>query len=76
MRTADDLLSLAAYCRDRINPQMFIYSLSVAVLHRPDTKDLQIPQLSEIFPDKFLDSSVFSRAKEEANIAPAGARVR
>ena len=75
MRTVEDLLSLAAYCRDRINPQMFVYSLSVAILHRPDTKHLTIPRLSEVFPDKYMDSRIFNRAKEEANVVPAGSRV-
>lgn len=76
MRTIEDLLSLAAYCRDRVNAQMFVYSLSVAILHRSDTKHLPIPQLTEVFPDKYIDSSVFHRAKEEAHVVPAGQRVR
>lgn len=76
MRTTDDLLSLATYCRDRVNAQMFVYSLSVALLHRPDTKHLAIPQLTEVFPDKYIDSSVFHQAKEEANVIPPGSRVR
>lgn len=75
MRTFDDFLSASVYCRDTINPNMFIYALSVAILHRPDTKDLPIPPLSEVLPGKFMDSGVFSRAKEEANLVPAGARV-
>lgn len=75
MRTVDDLISLAAYCHDRVNSQMFVYSLSVAILHRPDTKHLPIPHLSEIFPDKFVDSSVFTRAQKEANVVPSGSRV-
>ncbi|XP_031783456.1 phenoloxidase 1 [Nasonia vitripennis] len=75
MRTIEDLLSLAAYTRDRVNPQMFIYSLSVAILHRDDTKHLSVPQLSEIFPDKYMDSQVFNRAKETANVVPAGSRM-
>ncbi|XP_011494200.1 PREDICTED: phenoloxidase 2-like [Ceratosolen solmsi marchali] len=75
MRTVEDLLSLAAYCRDRINSQMFVYALSIAILHRPDTKNLPIPQLSEIFPDKYMDSSIFNRAKEEANVMPTGSRI-
>lgn len=75
MRTYDDLLSVSVYCRDRVNPEMFIYALSVAILHRPDTKDLPIPPLSEIFPDKYVDSGIFARAREEANVVPAGSRV-
>ncbi|XP_012266497.2 phenoloxidase 1 [Athalia rosae] len=74
MRTTDDFLSACVYCRDRVNPNLFIYAMSVAILHRPDTKNLPIPPLSEVFPGKFMDSGVFSRAKEEANLVPAGAR--
>lgn len=75
LRTYDDFLSVAVYARDRLNPNLFIYALSVAILHRPDTKNLPIPPLSEIFPDKFMDGAIFSRAKEESNVVPAGARV-
>ncbi|KYQ50116.1 Phenoloxidase subunit A3 [Trachymyrmex zeteki] len=75
MRTYDDFLSVSVYCRDRVNPEMFIYALSVAILNRPDTKDLPIPPLSEIFPDKYIDSGIFARAREEANVVPAGSRV-
>lgn len=75
MRTYDDFLSVSVYCRDRVNPEMFVYALSVAILHRPDTKDLPIPPLSEIFPDKYIDSAIFARAREEANVVPAGSRL-
>ncbi|XP_066594189.1 phenoloxidase 1 [Prorops nasuta] len=75
MRTYDDFLSVAVYCRDRLNPNMFIYALSVAILHRPDTKNLPIPPLAEVFPDKYVDSGIFARAKEEANVVPAGSRL-
>ncbi|KAF7994702.1 hypothetical protein HCN44_004174 [Aphidius gifuensis] len=74
MKTYDDFLSVAAYSRDRLNPNMFIYCLSVAILHRPDTKNLTIPSLCEVFPDKYLDGAIFSRAREEANLIPAGSR--
>ncbi|XP_076671843.1 phenoloxidase 1-like [Andrena cerasifolii] len=75
MRTYEDFLSVAVYCRDRLNPTMFIYALSVAILHRPDTKDLPIPPLPEIFPDKYVDGGIFSRAREEANLVPDGSRI-
>ncbi|KAG8035032.1 hypothetical protein G9C98_005455 [Cotesia typhae] len=75
MRTVEDFLSVAVYCRDRLNPNMFIYALSVAILHRPDTKHLPVPSFAEVFPDKYVESGIFSRAKEEANIVPAGSRV-
>ena len=75
MKTLEDFISLTAYCRDRMNPYLFIYALSVAILHRPDTKNLPIPALSEVFPDKYMDGALFQRAKEESNIVPDGQRV-
>ncbi|XP_046607726.1 phenoloxidase 1-like [Neodiprion virginianus] len=74
MPTYDEFLSASVYCRDRVNSNMFIYALSVAILHRPDTKNLPIPPLSEVFPEKFMNGAVCSRAKEEANLVPDGCR--
>ncbi|XP_044761569.1 phenoloxidase 1 [Coccinella septempunctata] len=74
VRSVDDLLSVAVYCRDRVNPYLFNYCLSVALLHRPDTQDVDIPSFIRSFPDKFVDSQVFVRAREEAAIVPEGSR--
>jgi hypothetical protein len=68
MRNTDDFVSAAAYIRDRINPGLFSYGFSVAVLHRPDTKDVHLPPLSETFPDRFVDGAVFVRAREMAGV--------
>ena len=53
---------------------MFNYALSVAILHRPDTKDLDLPLFVETFPSKFIDSRSFGRAREEANVVRQGMR--
>ncbi|CAH1106364.1 unnamed protein product [Psylliodes chrysocephalus] len=74
MRTVDDLLSIAVYTRDRVNPYLFNYCLSVALLHRPDTQDVDLPSFISAFPDKYVDSKVFAKAREEANIVPVGSR--
>uniref|UniRef100_T1H4B2 Hemocyanin N-terminal domain-containing protein n=1 Tax=Megaselia scalaris TaxID=36166 RepID=T1H4B2_MEGSC len=63
--TVDNLLSVAARIRDKINPMLFNYALSVAILHRPDTKLLPIPLLANIFPEKFLHSLVFNEARKK-----------
>jgi hypothetical protein len=63
------------YARDRINPYLFNYALSVAIMHRPDTKGMDIPLFIESFPDKFLDSRTFSKVREEVNIVPQGSRM-
>ena len=75
MRNVSDLLSMCTACRDRVNPYLFNYALSVAILHRPDTRNLQVPPLFESFPDKFVDGAVFGKAREESEIFPSGSRV-
>lgn len=67
MRSVDELLTVAVYARDRLNPLLFNYAISVAILHRPDTKDMNIPLVSELFPDKFIDSQVFRQIREEVS---------
>lgn len=62
------------YARDRVNGQLFNYALSVALLHRPDTKDLDLPLFVESFPSKFLDSRSFFQARQEASVVPQGSR--
>ncbi|KAF2899092.1 hypothetical protein ILUMI_07081 [Ignelater luminosus] len=74
-KNLDEFQSLAAYCRDRVNPYLFNYCLSVAILHRPDTKDMDIPSLMEVFPDKYVDSQVFQKAREESYVVDEGSRV-
>lgn len=76
MTTPEDFLAISVYCRDSMNPFLFIYAFSVAILHRPDTRTLRIPPLFEVFPEKFCDSSIFARVKEESNIFSVGSRVK
>ncbi|XP_025414834.1 phenoloxidase 1-like [Sipha flava] len=74
-KSFDDLLSLAVYCRDRVNSYMFVYALSVVMLHRPETRNLRLPSHVEMFPSLYMGPSVFSRAREEAEVVPVGSRV-
>ncbi|CAH0713396.1 unnamed protein product, partial [Brenthis ino] len=75
MRDVDDLLSVCSYCQLRINPYMFNYCLSVALLHREDTKGLNFPSFAETFPDKFVDPKVFRKARETSSIEQPGDRI-
>ncbi|XP_045539351.1 phenoloxidase subunit 1 [Papilio machaon] len=75
MRNVQDLISICSYCQLRINPYMFNYCLSVAILHRPDTKGLDIPTFAETFPDKFMDPKVFRRAREVSTVVTAGVKM-
>lgn len=74
MRTVDDLVSMCTACRERVNPYLFNYALSVTLLHRADTRNLQVPPLFEAFPDKFVDGAIFGRARQESELFLAGSR--
>ncbi|KAJ1524517.1 hypothetical protein ONE63_011009 [Megalurothrips usitatus] len=67
MRTLDDFLSAAVYARSHLNPYMFVYAYSVALLHRDDTRNAHLPPLAELFPEKYVNGDLFARAREEAN---------
>lgn len=75
MRNIEELQSFAVYTRDRVNPFLFNYALSVAILHRPDTHGMSLPNFMETFPEKYIDGAVFGKAREEATIVPNGSRV-
>jgi len=77
MRNVEDLKSAAVYARANLNPSLFAYAFSVALLHREDTKDIAIPSEADVFPAKYLHGSVFRQAREEsATVANPAHRVR
>lgn len=53
-----------------MNPFLYNYALSVAFLHRPDTRNVALPSVAEVFPEKYVDSNIMGRAIEEATILP------
>ncbi|KAL7737730.1 hypothetical protein ACLKA6_006121 [Drosophila palustris] len=61
-------VSLCAYTKDRLNPVLFQYSYAVAVAHRPDTRTVPIPNISQVFPGNFIEPSVFQDARQEASV--------
>lgn len=53
----------AVWARQNINPRMFLYSFSIAVLHRPDTKGIMLPPIYELTPHFFFSSDVMKQAQ-------------
>lgn len=70
-----DFLSTCVYARSRLNPELFNYCFSVALMHRKDTKNVPIQNLVETFPYKFMNSQVFQQARETAAVVPQDVRV-
>nr|BAM76812.1 prophenoloxidase 2 [Mythimna separata] len=65
-----DFLSTCVFARANLNPQLFNYCYSVALMHRDDTKNVPIQNFAETFPSKFMDSQVFQQAREVAAVVP------
>ncbi len=71
----DQFLSACVYARERVNPFVFSYAASVAILHRRDTRNVPLPANVEVFPELYVDSAVFGQAREEVSLVPVGSRV-
>ncbi|KAK7871345.1 hypothetical protein R5R35_007603 [Gryllus longicercus] len=71
----DDFLTASAICRERVNRFMFMYAMSVAMLHREDTAQMALPPLHTVFPEKYFDGAIFPHAREEANMVDREDRI-
>jgi hypothetical protein len=72
----DTFFRTACYVRDRVNEGQFIYALSVAVLHRQDTRGIVLPPAYEIYPHLFVNSEVIHAAyKAKMRQEPAVVRM-
>lgn len=49
--------------RQHVNEYLFVYILSVAIVHRPDTQGVVIPPLYEVFPEFFTNAEVLATAQ-------------
>lgn len=73
--SVDSLTKAADFGRNNINPNLFNYAFSVAVLNRPDTKNIFLMSPAEVFPDRFFPAPLFQEAIEELTVVPEGSRV-
>jgi hypothetical protein len=72
----ETFLRTACYARDRVNEGQFVYALSVAVLHREDTRGVVLPPAYEIYPHMFVNSEVIHAAyKAKMKQQPAVVRM-
>ncbi|XP_055907114.1 larval serum protein 1 beta chain-like [Eupeodes corollae] len=53
-----------AWARMNVNEGMFVYCLSMAVIHRPDMQGIILPQIYEIFPSMFLNGKYVMAAEK------------
>lgn len=53
----------AVYVRNIVNEGLFVYVLSVTLLHRQDTQGIVIPPIYEVFPSYFHNSEILTTAQ-------------
>nr|QCC26464.1 hemocyanin subunit type 1 [Pogonognathellus sp. AD-2013] len=58
----DTFHHVACYLRDRVNEGQFIYALTVAVLHKPETRGIRLPPAYETYPHLFVTAKVINEA--------------
>nr|P02242.3 RecName: Full=Hemocyanin E chain; Short=HcE [Aphonopelma sp.] len=62
----DEVINLAKQSRTFVNEGLFVYAVSVALLHRDDCKGIVVPAIQEIFPDRFVPTETINLAVKEA----------
>ncbi|KAL7740250.1 hypothetical protein ACLKA6_014513 [Drosophila palustris] len=53
-----------AWARIHVNEGMFVYALTLAVIHKPEFEGLILPQIYEIFPQYFFNSKFVYEAEK------------
>nr|WIM01352.1 hexamerin 2 [Limnephilus flavicornis] len=53
---------VACWARDYVNEGMFVYAMTVAVIHRMDTRGMKLPPPYEIYPFYFFNTEVIEKA--------------
>ncbi|XP_046991407.1 hexamerin-like [Schistocerca americana] len=58
----DTFYKTAVWAKEHLNQGLFVYSYTVAVLHREDTKYVTLPAPYEIYPQLFVNAEVIQKA--------------
>nr|Q8T116.1 RecName: Full=Hemocyanin subunit X; Flags: Precursor [Scutigera coleoptrata]CAD24085.1 hemocyanin subunit X [Scutigera coleoptrata] len=62
--TLDDFIDIAKILYLHLNEDMFYYVFSFAVLYRKDTRNVRLPQVHDVYPDKFLKTDIINKIKQ------------
>uniref|UniRef100_A0A1W7RAG7 Hemocyanin subunit 2 n=1 Tax=Hadrurus spadix TaxID=141984 RepID=A0A1W7RAG7_9SCOR len=58
----EDFIHLCTQARNIVNEGLFVFAVSVALLHREDCVGIHIPPIQEIFPDRFITAETINNA--------------
>ncbi|KRT78719.1 hypothetical protein AMK59_6997 [Oryctes borbonicus] len=70
----ETLYKTACWARVFMNGGLFVYSLSVALVHRMDTSMINLPPIYEIYPNYFYNMDVIRRGQEARQAHPEEVR--
>ncbi|CAD7085090.1 unnamed protein product [Hermetia illucens] len=59
----DTFYKTVVWARWHVNKEVFVYALSIAVIHRTDLQGLVLPAIYEIFPYYFFNSETIQKAQ-------------
>ncbi|GFX13725.1 hemocyanin C chain [Trichonephila clavipes] len=68
--TFDEFIDLCHQARDFVNEALYVYAVSVAILHRTDCRGVSLPPVQEVFPDKFFPVETIYKAFKVASHHP------
>ncbi|XP_011305291.1 uncharacterized protein [Fopius arisanus] len=54
--------NMAIWARFHVNAHLYAYTLAVAILHRPDTRNIRLPVLHEMIPHFYFNNEVLQTA--------------
>nr|CAZ66719.1 hemocyanin subunit 5b [Pandinus imperator] len=66
--TFDEFMDLCHQARDFVNEGLYVYAVSVAILHRADCRHVTLPPIQEVFPEKFIPAETLFKAFKEAKL--------
>nr|CCA94927.1 hemocyanin subunit f [Mastigoproctus giganteus] len=58
----NDFYHLAEEAREVVNEGLYVFAMTVAILHRSDCDGIIVPPIQEIFPDRFIPAESLNRA--------------
>ncbi|GLH04004.1 Sex-specific storage-protein 2 [Gryllus bimaculatus] len=65
--TYEKFLCVSAVIRDKVNPYLYAYAMSVAILNRNDTIKT-LPNSASLFPQLYFQGSILARGRTEAQL--------
>nr|CCA94920.1 hemocyanin subunit f [Euphrynichus bacillifer] len=60
----EDFIHLAEQARNVVNEGLFVFAVSIAVLHRDDCRGVTVPPIQEVFPDRFIPAETINQAQK------------